>query len=125
MANLAHQQYWMLYQSMVDFLHQLHYAINTNNYDLRRLVWEKMLPLSFSMNKQNYARYGTFYIMQLANLDGTHPGARDEINMNGVSVCRNTINIRQSIDGAGEQTFMKNSADCRLYKEFCNTGLYL
>ena len=100
-------QYWMLYQYMVDLLHQLHYATNRNNYDLRKLIWEEMLPLSFSMNKENYTRYGTYYIMQLSNSELTHHGARQEIEEKGVSVCRNSLNIPQSI--AGEQTFIKNS----------------
>ena len=39
----------------------------------------------------------------------THPGARQEIEEKGISVCRNDFGIRQSIDGAGEQTFMRSS----------------
>ena len=61
------------------------------------------------MNKINYARFGTYYVMQLQNLDLTHPGAREELERNGMSVCRNNLNIRQSIDGAGESTFMKDA----------------
>ena len=95
----------MLYQYMVDLLHQLHYVINANNYDLRKLIREEMLPLSFSMNKQNYARCGTYY-MQLAYLKLTHPGDRQEIEGIRVSVCRNTMNICQSIDATGNS---KNS----------------
>jgi hypothetical protein len=33
----------------------------------------------------------------------------EELQDKGFSVCRNSLDIRQSIDGAGEQTFMKNS----------------
>ena len=61
------------------------------------------------MNKQNYSRYGTYYTTQLRSLDKTHPGAREELEIKGLSVCRNEYGIRQSIDGSGEQTFMRSS----------------
>ena len=48
-------KYWAIYHHMVQLVHQLHYAININYYDLRR-VWDEMLQLSFVMSKQNYAK---------------------------------------------------------------------
>lgn len=59
----------------------------------------------FATNKQNYARYGSFYCRQLKTLDDTHPGAKDELQK-GLSVCRNNTGI--AVDAAREQTFMKN-----------------
>ena len=111
-------KYWTLYHDMVQCLHMLHYAININDFELRRHIWEELLKLSFSMNKQNYARYGTFYVTQLANLHITHPGAIEEIEKKGISVCRNKWGVRQSTDGAGEQTFMKNSKTAGGIKNF-------
>ena len=111
-------QYWMVYNSMIGLLHRLHFAINTNDYILRQDMWDQMIALSFSLNKQNYARYGTYYIMQLANLESTHPGAREEIEANGISVCRNVWGIRQSIDAAGEQTFMRDPKTAGGIKNF-------
>ena len=105
----ATAQFWMMYQKMIDLIHQLHFAINVNDFSLRLSSWEELLKLSFAMNKQNYSRYGTYYIMQLRSVDKTHPGAREEIEKKGMSVCRNEYGIRQSIDGAGEQTFMRSS----------------
>ena len=102
-------RYWMMYQDTVDRQHKLHLAINTNNYDLRAQCWKDSLPLCFAMNKHNYSRYGAYYCHQLDNLEDTHPGAREELQEKGLSVCRNSLNIGQSIDGAGEQTFMSNS----------------
>ena len=67
------------------------------------------MVLGFTVNKQNYARYGTNYITQIGSLDSTHPGAHEEIQAKGISVCRNNTGVRQSIDGIGEQTFMRNS----------------
>ena len=102
-------QFWMQYLNAVERLHILRYAINRNDFDLRLQMWEEAIQGCFSMNKVNYARYGTYYIMQLKNLDQTHPGAREELEKNGISVCRNKLNIRQSIDGAGDSTFMKDA----------------
>ena len=47
--------------------------------------------------------------MQIENMKNTHPGAKEELEEKGLSVCRNSLNVRQSIDGAGEQTFMKSA----------------
>ncbi len=102
-------QYWMIYQNAVERQHKLHYSINTNDYNLRLQCWRDSLPYFFSMNKQNYARYGTFYCRQLQHLHETHPGAKEELLAKGLFVCRNDMNIGQSIDGAGEQTYMQRS----------------
>ena len=102
-------QFWMFYQKFVERQHQFQLAINTNDFDLRLKCWKESLPLCFSTNKQNYARYGTYYCRQLQSLEIKYPGAKDELLEKGLSVCRNTMNVGQSIDGAGEQTFMRSS----------------
>lgn len=102
-------QFWMQYATLVDVLHKMHFAINTNDFQLRLDCWKELVSLCFSTNKQNYARYGSYFCLQSENLEKTHPGARQELQDKGISVCRNNVNIRQSIDGAGEQTFMKSS----------------
>ena len=102
-------QFWMQYQNAVDRQHKLHLSVNINDFDLRLSCWKDSMPFCFSMNKQNYARYGSYYCKQLQNLEATHPGAKDELKDKGLSVCRNTYKIGQSIDGAGEQTFMRSS----------------
>ena len=47
--------------------------------------------------------------MQLENMENTHPGAKEELEEKGLSVCWNSFNVRQSVDGAGEQAFMKSA----------------
>ena len=94
---------------MVDRQQKLHYAINTNNYNLRLLMWRKLLPLCFATNRVHYSRYGTFYVQTLEHLESTHPGAKAEIEENGVSVRRNTLGIGQAVDMAGEQSYMKSA----------------
>ena len=56
-----------------------------------------------------YARYGSYYVNVLENLEKANPGAIKELGEKGLSVRRNTCGIGQSIDGAGEQTFMRSA----------------
>lgn len=101
--------FWMTYLDLVERQHTLHFSVNMNDFQLRLHCWREILSLCFSTNKQNYARYGAYYCLQSEKLNETHPGAMEELQDKGFSVCRNSLDIRQSIDGAGEQTFMKNS----------------
>ncbi|XP_065053916.1 uncharacterized protein LOC135682802 [Rhopilema esculentum] len=102
-------QFWMIYQAAVDRQHQLHLSANINDFCLRLKCWKESLPLCFAMNKQNYSRYGAYYCKSLEHIEHTHPGAKEELEEKGLSVCRNGYGIGQSIDGAGEQTFMRSS----------------
>ena len=102
-------QYWAKYMELVDHQHKLHFSINTNDYDLRMLIWKESLPLCFATSRVHYARYGTYYVNCLEYLDTTHPGARQEIEDFGLSVRRNQLGVGQSIDMAGEQSFMRNA----------------
>lgn len=101
-------QFWALYMTMVDGQQKLYHAINTNNYDLRLLIWRKLLPLCFATNRVDYSRYGTFYVQSLVYLESIHPGAKAEIEDNGIFVRRNTLGIGQAVDMAGEQSYMKS-----------------
>ena len=99
-------QYWAKYMELVDRQHKLHFSINTNDYDLRMLIWKESLPLCFATNRVHYARYGTYHVNCLEYLDTTHPGARQEIEDFGLSVRRNQLGVGQSIDMAGEQSYI-------------------
>ena len=103
---------WMLYARDIDLIHQFHSVININDYCLRLENWEELMVLSFTMNKQNYARYGTYNLTQMASLDSTHPWVREEMQEKGIWFCRNNNGIRQSIDGTGEQIF-EELKNCR------------
>ncbi|XP_046854152.1 uncharacterized protein LOC124447292 [Xenia sp. Carnegie-2017] len=111
-------QFWMSHLDLIERLHELHFSVNTNDFQLRLHCWRELISLCFSTNKQNYARYGAYYCLQSENLDKTHPGALKELKDKGLLVCRNDLNIRQSIDGAGEQTFMKSSKTTGGIKNF-------
>ena len=63
----------------------------------------------------------------MGSLDSTHPGAHEDIQEKGISVCRNNTGVRQSIDGTREQTFMGNSKTAGNYISFlmCSGCSYL
>ena len=71
-------QFWMVnYIDIIRFLHQIHYSVQTKNYDLRLDGLKKVLPFCFALNKQNYARYGSIYVNTLTTLSITHPGCKE------------------------------------------------
>ena len=111
-------QFWVMYMIMVDRQQKLHYAINTNNYNLRLLIWNESLPMWFATNKIHYARYGTFYVKFLEYLEDTHPGAKEEIKEKGLSVRRNTLGIGQALYMAGEQSYMKSAKTAGGIRQF-------
>ena len=99
----ATAKYLILYVRIMDLIQQLHFPININDYYLRLDSWEKLKVLSFTMNKEDYARCGTYYLTQMGSLDSTHPGAHEEIQEKGISAYRNNTGVRQSIDGRGNK----------------------
>ena len=80
--------------------------------------WKKIVSLCFPTNKRNYARYGSYYVSVLENLETTHPGALEELSEKGISVRRSSNGIGQSIDMAGEQTFMRSAKTIGGIKSF-------
>ena len=74
-------QFWMDCVQSVDRQHQLHYAINTNNSNERLQCWKDSVKLCFATNKQNYYRCGSYYCLQMDNIEETHPGAKEELKI--------------------------------------------
>ena len=60
---------------IIDLINQLHFVMNINNYHLCLETWEELKVLSFTMNKQNYAEHGTYYLTQVRSVDSIHGGA--------------------------------------------------
>ena len=104
-------QFWMVnYIDIIRFLHQIHYSVQTNNYDLRLDGLKKVLPFCFALNKQNYARYGSIYVNTLTSLDITHPGCKELLIHQGLSVQgQSRYPTRTPIDQRGEQTINRDA----------------
>ena len=95
-------QCWLIYTSMINQIQMLHMTIKTNDLSLKIKCWNDLLPLCFTTNRVHYARYGTYYIQQLKNMNASHTGALEEFE-NISSVRRNNTGIGQAIHLTGEQ----------------------
>ena len=84
-------QFWVVYYlDIMANQHLLHTAVQEDDFFLRLHGLKYLLPFCFALNKQNYARYGSFYVHSLENLDNTHPGCRELIHGKGLSVHSST-----------------------------------
>ena len=78
-------QFWVVYYlDMMANQHLLHMAVQENDFFLRLHGLKYLLPFCFALNEQNYARYGSFNVHSLENLDNTHPGCRELIQEKGL-----------------------------------------
>ena len=96
-------------------IHTLRFAIAKNDFDLRLLMWQFLLPFMLMMSKVHYSRYGAYYCFLMEHLDANYPGAREEMEMYGLSVKRNNLGMGQAVDLAGEQTLMKHAKTAGRY----------
>ena len=78
--------FWLMYLDLYKHQQLAHLAIQGNNFDLRLASWKYLLPFYFSLDKQNYARYGAFYIKVLENIEIHYPGLKDLIKEKGISI---------------------------------------
>ena len=89
--------------------HQIHTAVQTNNFNIRLDAWNKML-LYFALNKTNYARYGMWYIQTVKEIDDRHPGLKPLLQFNGLSVQTQTAYpIPRSIDRRAEESIKRDA----------------
>ena len=104
-------QFWVVYY--LDILvnqHLLHMAVQENDLFLRLHELKYLLPFCFVLNKQNYARYRSFYVHSLENLDNTHPGCGELIQEKGLSVqAQDRYPARTPIDQRGEQIINRDA----------------
>ena len=82
-------QFWLTYVSLVDILHRLHFAVQSNNIEEKILCLRLMLPMLFFFDRTHYSRYGSYYVKSLECLEETHPGAKAELMKIGSSIRRN------------------------------------
>ena len=97
-------QFWVsMYLDIVEILHMIHTAVQTNNFDLRVVAGKNMMPFLFGLNKTNYARYGAYYMRVLESLEFEYPGCKDLISVAGISVqAQEHYPCRTAVDHRGE-----------------------
>ena len=87
-----------------------HTAVQENNFELRLEAWERFLPYYFVFNMFNYARYGSFYVETLKNIEKIYPGMKELLKKNGMSVQgQDRYPSRTAIDQRGEQTINRDA----------------
>ena len=103
-------QLWLSYMDHVWLVLNLIKAVKSNDYSLYCYCFFNMADLFFSFDGQNYSRYLTYFSVFLANVDKTHPGARELLERGAFSVARSFIpGNRCPVDKTIEETFMKHS----------------
>ena len=84
---------------------QFHRATKENCLTLHLASLQRMCRMFFRFDHPNYARYSAFYLLNMLNLEKTHPGAEDLLKNNGFSVNRSNVpSSRNAVDITIEQT---------------------
>ena len=79
-------QFWLIYLDLMKVQHLAHTTVQENDFNMRILAWEKMLPFYFYFNKMNYARYGNYYLQHLTHIETLNPGMKELLMAKGMSV---------------------------------------
>jgi len=99
----------MAYMDAVWLALQLHESVKRNDFLLYAECILRMPDLFFAYNGQNYARYLTMFSIFIANIDQTHPGARELLKLGAFSVARSVVpGCCTDVDKTMEETFMKH-----------------
>ena len=90
--------------------HQGHAAIQTNDFEMHLNAWQRVLPNYVIFNKMNYARYGSYYVQVLNEIESNYPGLKELLFPCGLSVqAQETHPVRTAIDQLGEQTINEDA----------------
>ena len=73
-------------------------------------AWKIFIPMYFALNNVNYARYGSYYVHTLVNMERIYLGLRGLLEERGLSVqAQDLYPLRTSIDQRGEQTINRDA----------------
>ena len=80
-------QFWLvLYLDLMRIQNWAHLAVHDNNLDLRYYCYKFFLKLYFALHKTNYARYASYYVKMLENMEVFYSGLKDLLSEKGMSV---------------------------------------
>ena len=92
-------QFWLSYMEKVGLILQFHRATKENCLTVHLASLQRMCSMFFSLDHPNCARYSAFYLLNMLNLEKTHPGAEDLLKNNGFSVNRSDVpSSRNAVD---------------------------
>jgi hypothetical protein len=111
MKHGATAAYWMTYIDLVGVYMLFSRACRTNDIDLFIYALHLICPIFFAVNKPNYARWTVRFLLNLLNMDETHPGIRQMLDKGALSVRRtNNPFARNPVDMTLEQTINADAA---------------
>ena len=103
-------QFWLSYMEKVGLILQFQRATKENSLTLHLASLHRMCSMFFSFDRPNYARYSAFYLLNMLNLEKTHPGAEDLLNNNGFRVNISDVpSSRNAVDMTIEQTINRHA----------------
>ncbi len=104
-------RFWLLlYLDLMRTQHFIHLAVQDSDFEMRLHCWKVYLPLYFALQKINYARYGSYYIKVMENIEKMYPGLKDLLKQNGMSVqAQESFPVRVAVDQRGEQTINRDA----------------
>ena len=103
-------QFCLSYMEKVGLILQFHRATKENCLTLQLASLQRTCIMFFSFDHPNYERYSAFYLLNMLNLEKTHPGAEDLLKNNGFSVNRSGVtSSRNAVDITIEQTINRHA----------------
>ena len=112
-------QYWLQYMDLMKYQRMAHIPVQANGFESRVESWEKFLPFYFAFIMVNYARYGSYYVHILKNMETLHPGLNDMLEKTGLSVqAQDRYPILTALDQRGEQTINRDVKTSACIKAF-------
>ena len=109
------------YMDLMSIQQAAHLAVKENDFESRRLASKQFLPFYFAFNKTTSARYASYYVGVLDNIDLLYHGARQLLSENGLSVqAQDRYLLRAAVDPRGEQTINRDEKTTGGIKYFAN-----
>ena len=102
-------QFWVMYVYLINRLHrELQRCIKTNDVNSYIEVLPRVLEVFFSLNRPNYARWGTLFLNKMVSAD---PRVMEILQQGAFSVRRTKKNYsRSAVDLSLEQLVNQDSA---------------
>ena len=103
--------YWVQYIDLVHNFMLFSRACRTNDLGLFSHSLRDMCGLFFAAGRHNYSKWMVRYVLNLANIDSTHPGIRFSLENGGLSIRRSSKSFaRNPVDMTLEQTINADAA---------------
>lgn len=102
--------FWMSYMDHISLVLSLLEAVLDNNFFLYAHSLKQVADVFFSYGGYNYAQYLSFFSLYLANIETSHSGATQLLQLGAIRVARSFIpGNRAAVDKTMEETFMRHA----------------